>query len=122
MAANTRSPVASVRMRRRPRRRSSSASETGNCREVTGPSLLRRLRAMSFEEGAGLDTSQVTGGGSGGRGGVVIGGGIGTLIIILLGAFFGVDLSGVVPSGSNPLDPDNVTTGGQESSESFNHC
>jgi predicted metalloprotease len=77
---------------------------------------------MSFEEGAGLDTSQVTGGGGGGRGGVVIGGGIGTLIIILLGAFFGVDLSGVVPSGTNPLDPGNVTTGGEESSESFNHC
>ncbi|HUP99600.1 MAG TPA: neutral zinc metallopeptidase [Aeromicrobium sp.] len=75
---------------------------------------------MSFEEGVDLDTSQVSGGG--GRGGVVIGGGIGTLIIILLGAFFGVDLSGVVPSGTNPLDPGNVTTGGQESSESFNQC
>jgi predicted metalloprotease len=75
---------------------------------------------MSFEEGAGLDTSQVTGGG--GRGGVAIGGGIGTLIIILLGAFFGVDLSGIVPSGSNPLDPGNVTTGGQQSAESFNQC
>jgi predicted metalloprotease len=75
---------------------------------------------MSFDEGVDLDTSQVTGGG--GRGGVVIGGGIGTLIIILLGAFFGVDLSGIVPSGSNPLDPGNVTTGGQESSESFNAC
>jgi predicted metalloprotease len=73
---------------------------------------------MSFEEGAGLDTSQVTGGG--GRGGVVIGGGIGTLIIILLGAFFGVDLTGVVQT--NPLDPGNVTTGGQESSEQFNQC
>jgi len=77
---------------------------------------------MSFEEGAGLDTSQVTGGGGGGRGGVVIGGGIGTLIIILLGAFFGVDLSGVIPSGTDPRDPGNVTTGGQESSESFDQC
>jgi hypothetical protein len=75
---------------------------------------------MSFEEGVDLDTSQVSGGG--GRGGVVIGGGIGTLIIILLGAFFGVDLSGIVPSGTNPLDPGNVTTGGQESTESFNQC
>lgn len=78
---------------------------------------------MTFEEGAGLDTSQVTGGGSGGgfgRGGVVVGGGIGTLIIILLGAFFGIDLSGVVPT--SPLDPGNVTTGGQESTESFNAC
>jgi len=74
---------------------------------------------MSFEEGAGLDTSQVTGGG---RGGVIVGGGIGTLIIILLGAFFGVDLSGIVPSGTNPLDPGNVTTSGQESSEQFEHC
>ena len=76
---------------------------------------------MSFEEGVDLDTSQVTGGG-GRRGGVVIGGGIGTLIIILLGAFFGVDLSGLAPSGTNPLDPGNVTTGGQESSEQFEHC
>ncbi len=75
---------------------------------------------MSFDEGAGLDTSQVTGGGGGGRGGVVIGGGIGTLIIILLGAFFGVDLTGVVPSSTNPLDP-SVTNGGQ-SSESFSQC
>lgn len=75
---------------------------------------------MSFDEGAGLDTSQVTGGGGGGRGGVVIGGGIGTLIIILLGAFFGVDLTGVVPSSTNPLDP-SVTSGGQ-SSESFSQC
>jgi predicted metalloprotease len=77
---------------------------------------------MSFQEGAGLDTSQVTGGGGGGRGGVMIGGGIGTLIIVLLGAFFGYDLSGVLPSGSNPFDPGNVATGGQESSESFNQC
>jgi predicted metalloprotease len=76
---------------------------------------------MSFEEGVDLDTSQVTGGG-GGRGGVVIGGGIGTLIIVLLGAFFGVDLSQVLPSGTNPLDPGNVTTGGEESSESFEQC
>lgn len=75
---------------------------------------------MSFEEGAELDTSQVTGGG--GRGGVIIGGGIGTLIIILIGAFFGVDLSGIVPSGSNPLDPGNVTTAGQESGEKFSEC
>ena len=73
---------------------------------------------MTFDEGAGLDTSQVTGGG--GRGGVVIGGGIGTLIIILLGAFFGVDLSGVVPT--SPVDPGNVTTGGQESSDQFASC
>jgi len=73
---------------------------------------------MSFQEGAGLDTSQVTGGGGGGRGGVIAGGGIGVLIlVVLVQAFFGVDLSGVVPT-----NPGNVTTGGQESTESFNQC
>ena len=73
---------------------------------------------MSFQEGAGLDTSQVTGGGGGGRGGVIAGGGIGVLIlVVLVQAFFGVDLSGVVPTS-----PGNVTTGGQESTESFNQC
>jgi predicted metalloprotease len=73
---------------------------------------------MSFQEGAGLDTSQVTGGGGGGRGGVIAGGGIGVLIlVVLVQAFFGVDLSGVVP-----MNPGNVTTGGQESNESFNQC
>jgi predicted metalloprotease len=72
---------------------------------------------MSFQEGAGLDTSQVTGGG-GGRGGVMVGGGIGMVIlVVLVQAFFGVDLSGVVP-----MNPGNVTTGGQESNESFNQC
>jgi len=73
---------------------------------------------MSFQEGAGLDTSQVTGGGGGGRGGVMVGGGIGVLIlVVLVQAFFGVNLSGVVPTS-----PGNVTTGGQESTETFNQC
>ncbi|MGH8940129.1 MAG: KPN_02809 family neutral zinc metallopeptidase [Actinomycetes bacterium] len=70
---------------------------------------------MSFEEGAGLDTSQVTGGG---RGGAIIGGGIGSLVLVLVGLFFGVDLSGV--SGS-PFDPDQVTPGGDQSGD-FSHC
>ena len=72
---------------------------------------------MSFEEGAGLDTSQVTGGG---RGGALIGGGIGSLIIVLIGAFFGVDLSGVTGS-NNPFDPGQVAPGGEQS-EDFSHC
>lgn len=74
---------------------------------------------MSFNEGADLDTSQVTGGG--GRGGAIIGGGIGSLVLVLVAAFFGVDLSGVTGS-SNPFDPGQVTTGGQESSADFSHC
>jgi predicted metalloprotease len=74
---------------------------------------------MSFNEGADLDTSQVTGGG--GRGGAIIGGGIGSLVLVLVAAFFGVDLSGVTGS-SNPFDPGQVTTGGQESSADFSQC
>ncbi|MGH3459039.1 KPN_02809 family neutral zinc metallopeptidase [Aeromicrobium sp.] len=70
---------------------------------------------MSFEEGAGLDTSQVTGGG---RGGAIIGGGIGSLVLVLVGLFFGVDLSGVTGS---PFDPDQVTPGGDQSGD-FSHC
>lgn len=73
---------------------------------------------MTFQDGVDLDTSQVSGGG---RGGVVVGGGIGMLVIILIAAFFGVDLSGMA-SGGNPYDPGNVTTAGQESPESFNQC
>ncbi|MGH3474494.1 MAG: KPN_02809 family neutral zinc metallopeptidase [Aeromicrobium sp.] len=70
---------------------------------------------MSFEEGAGLDTSQVTGGG---RGGAVIGGGIGSLVLVLVGLFFGVDLSGVTGS---PFDPDQVTPAGDQTGD-FSHC
>ena len=73
---------------------------------------------MSFEEGAGLDTSQVTGGG---RGGALIGGGIGSLVIVLIGAFFGVDLSGVTGS-NNPFDQGQVAPGGQQSGEEFEQC
>ena len=73
---------------------------------------------MSFEEGAGLDTSQVTGGG---RGGALIGGGIGSLVLVLIGAFFGIDLSGVTGS-NNPFDPGQVSPGGQQSGEEFEQC
>jgi predicted metalloprotease len=73
---------------------------------------------MSFNDGADLDTSQVIGGG---RGGALIGGGIGSIVLLLIGAFFGVDLSGVTGS-NNPFDPGQVTTGGQESSQDFSQC
>ncbi len=73
---------------------------------------------MSFEEGARLDTSQVT---SGGRGGALIGGGIGSLVLVLIGAFFGVDLSGVTGS-NNPFDTGQVASGGDQSSEAFTEC
>ena len=48
---------------------------------------------MSFNDNVNLDTSQVSSGG--GRGpGLKIGGGIGGLAIIVIGLFFGVDLTG----------------------------
>ena len=74
---------------------------------------------MSFNEGANLDTSQVTGGGS--RAGLAVGGGIGGLLIVLIGAFLGVDLSAINGSGS-PFDTSQVQAGGQESTTSFEQC
>lgn len=75
---------------------------------------------MSFNDGANLDTSQVTGGGS--RGGLAIGGGIGGLVIVLIGAFLGVDLSSVTGGSSNPFDTSQVGTAGDESTTSFDQC
>ena len=60
---------------------------------------------MSFNENAGLDTSQVSSGG--GRGKMAIGGGAG-LVILVLGLVFGVDTSGLLGS-SDPTEP----SGGQ---------
>lgn len=75
---------------------------------------------MSFNDGANLDTSQVTGGGS--RGGLAIGGGIGGLVIVLIGAFLGVDLSSVTGGSSSPFDTSQVGTAGDESTTSFDQC
>lgn len=75
---------------------------------------------MSFNEGASLDTSQVSGGGRG-RTGAVIGGGAGGLIMILIAAFLGVDISG--GSTSNPFDTSQLSPGGSESSSvDFSQC
>lgn len=75
---------------------------------------------MSFNEGANLDTSQVSGG-RGVRGGAVVGGGIGGIVILLIGAFLGVDLSGVAGSG-DPFDTGQTTTAGEESGTDFSQC
>ena len=72
---------------------------------------------MSFNEGASLDTSQVTGGG-GGRGGAVIGGGAGGIILLILGLIFGQNLTG----SSNPFDTGQVTGGGEETAATFDQC
>lgn len=73
---------------------------------------------MSFNEGSRLDTSQVTGGG---RGGAVIGGGIGGVVILLIGLFFGVDLSSLNPSGS-PFDTSQVSSAGSGDTVDLSHC
>ena len=75
---------------------------------------------MSFNDGANLDTSQVTGGGS--RGGLAIGGGIGGLVITLVAVFLGVDPSVLGSGSSNPFDTSQVQTGGSETTTSFDQC
>lgn len=73
---------------------------------------------MSFNEGASLDTSQVTGGGS--RGGAAIGGGAGAIILLILGLVFGQDLTG--GGATNPFDTSQIQTGGEASTVDFEQC
>ncbi|MEJ7635821.1 neutral zinc metallopeptidase [Aeromicrobium sp.] len=73
---------------------------------------------MSFNEGASLDTSQVTGGG-GVRGGAVIGGGAGTIILLILGLIFGQDLTG---GSASPFDTTQIQPGGETSQTDFSQC
>ena len=75
---------------------------------------------MSFNDGAKLDTSQVTGGGS--RGGLAIGGGIGGLVITLVAVFLGVDPSILNGGGSSAFNTDQVQTAGDESTTTFDQC
>ncbi len=98
---------------------------------------------MSFNENVQLDTSQVESGGSGGGGGfggggrggfpggIQVGGGIGGLILLILMMIFGGGVLGGgntrVPdttsngSQSSPLDPGQVSAGGQQSGD-FARC
>lgn len=75
---------------------------------------------MSFNEGASLDTSQVTGGGRG-RTGAVIGGGAGGIVLLILSLVLGQDLTGV--GGSDPFGTNQVSPGGSNaSSVEFSEC
>ncbi|HRW18296.1 MAG TPA: neutral zinc metallopeptidase [Dermatophilaceae bacterium] len=90
---------------------------------------------MSFNENAQLDTSQVESGGRGGYGGgggfpggIQVGGGIGGLILLILALIFG---GGVIGGGgtqapdqsqSSPMDPGQVSPGGQQSGDAFANC
>ena len=60
---------------------------------------------MSFNDNASLDTSQVSGGGGRGRGGLAVGGGIGGLLIVIVGLFLGVDLTGGSDPGTTAPEP-----------------
>jgi hypothetical protein len=57
---------------------------------------------MTFTSGARLDPSRVQRrGASAGTGGMAIGGGIGGLLLLLVGAYFGIDLSGIFGGGTS---------------------
>ena len=73
---------------------------------------------MTFNEGASLDTSQVTGGGS--RGGALIGGGAGGIILLILSLVFGQNLTGT--GGASPFDTTQVQPGGDASTTDFSQC
>ncbi|WP_216823007.1 neutral zinc metallopeptidase [Aeromicrobium sp. A1-2] len=73
---------------------------------------------MSFNEGASLDTSQVTGGGSG-RGGAIIGGGAGGIVLLILSLVFGQNFTG---GGTNPFDSSQIQGGGDTSATDFSQC
>ncbi|MFS0884497.1 neutral zinc metallopeptidase [Aeromicrobium sp. 179-A 4D2 NHS] len=65
---------------------------------------------MTFNEGANLDTSQVTGG----KGGAIVGGGVGGLLLMLLVAFLGGNPLGGGSTGSG-FDVNQILTGGSQS-------
>ena len=75
---------------------------------------------MTFNEGADLDTSQVTGGGGGVRGGAVVGGGAGGIILLILALIFGGDITG--GGTTNPFDTSQIQPGGDTSTADFSQC
>ncbi len=93
------------RPRRRPRRRGAFALDVArktspHCTLVSIP----REVSMTFNSGARLDPSRIQRRGrSAGAGSMAIGGGIGGLLLLLLGMFLGVDLTGLTggDTGSN---------------------
>ncbi|MEV7396317.1 neutral zinc metallopeptidase [Aeromicrobium sp. NPDC092404] len=77
---------------------------------------------MTFNEGADLDISQVTGGGGGVRGGAVIGGGAGGIILLILSLIFGQNLTGAGTNSANPFDTGQIQPGGDTSTTDFSQC
>lgn len=80
---------------------------------------------MSFNDNAGLDTSQVQSGGSGGGapGGVVVGGGFGGLVLLVIMLVFGGGhLGGGSSTQSGQVDQGQVQPGGSQSGTAFSQC
>ena len=79
---------------------------------------------MSFNDDAGLDTSQVESGGGGGfpGGGMVIGGGAGGLILLVLALVFGGNILGGGQGGTGVGGQDAGTSGGTSQSEIAQRC
>ena len=76
---------------------------------------------MTFDPGGRIDPGRASSG-RGGRRGVAVGGGIGGLLVLLVGAYLGLDLTGVVGGSAGGAQPagsqDQVTDG----SEAFERC
>ncbi|MGZ5400998.1 MAG: KPN_02809 family neutral zinc metallopeptidase [Nocardioides sp.] len=76
---------------------------------------------MSFNDGVGLDTSQVESGGGGGPGGLAVGGGLGGIVLLILGLIFGINPSDLPTGGGTGSDQGQVD-GTSTSGEAFERC
>ncbi len=77
---------------------------------------------MSFNDGVGLDTSQVeSGGGGGGPGGLAVGGGLGGIVMLIIALIFGINPSDL-PTGGGGGTGQQQVDGTSTSGEAFERC
>ncbi|MBF5080707.1 neutral zinc metallopeptidase [Quadrisphaera sp. INWT6] len=76
---------------------------------------------MTFDPGGRIDPGRASRGG-GGRRGAAVGGGIGGLLLLLVGAYFGLDLTGVVGGGSTGGQQAGSQEQATDGSEAFARC
>ena len=74
---------------------------------------------MTFRENSRLDSNRVNRRSRGATGGVAVGGGIGGLLLVILGLFFGVDLSSITGGGS--VGSSDVSITDEEAQADFNN-
>ncbi|WP_353949971.1 neutral zinc metallopeptidase [Knoellia sp. S7-12] len=78
---------------------------------------------MSFNDGVGLDTSQVeSGGGGGGPGGIAVGGGLGGIILLILGLIFGINPSDLPTGGGSAGTSQEQVEGTSTGGDAFERC